>query len=93
MGETMKKIFKEIILYTKYKKYLLQACLIQNLLENKYAVVVVNNVYTYEEMQYNIINKYYFELLQEEFKESCLDWFSSPEEALNNFLNDFPVDS
>ena len=60
MGALMNKIFKEIILYTKYKKRLLQTCLIQNLLENKYAVVIVNNVYTYEEMQYNIINKSYF---------------------------------
>lgn len=85
----MNKIFKEIILYTKCYDFFLQVYAVQDLLENKYAIVIVNYIYLDEEMQHESTKKTYFELLQEEFKESFLDWFATLEDALNDHINNF----
>ena len=72
----MDRILKEIILYKMHVGFFLQICAVQDLLKDQYAIIVVNNIYTYEEMQI-------------EFQDPFQDWFPTIEEAIDNFMNGF----
>ena len=85
----MDRILKEIILYKMHVGFFLQICAVQDLLKDQYAIIVVNNIYTYEEMQHDNLQKIYFEQLQIEFQDPFQDWFPTIEEAIDNFMNGF----
>ena len=85
----MDRILKEIILYKMHAGFFLQICAAQDLLKDQYAIIVVNNIYTYEEMQHDNLQKIYFEQLQIEFQDPFQDWFPTIEEAIDSFMKDF----
>ena len=89
MKTIMDRILKEIILYKMHAGFFLQICAVQDLLKDQYAIIVVNNIYTYEEMQHDNLQKIYFEQLQIELQDPFQDWFPTIEEAIDSFMKDF----
>ena len=85
----MDRILKEIILYKMHAGFFLQICAVQDLLKDQYAIIMANPIYDYEKIQHDFLRKTYFEQLQIEWQDPFQDWFSTIEETIDNFMNDF----
>lgn len=63
-----------------------------DVINNKFAVAMANNLYSDEKIKIDYINQIFDDLIQDELNESFLPWFFSIKEALDNHFADFLED-